>query len=297
LIPSKEVFSRVGGVVPLQTTGLLLIVKVGVMVGVTVTLSVAVEAHCPLFGVKVYVPLAVLSITAGDHVPVIPFKEVVGKVGAVVPAQKAGIVLKVGIMVGVTVTLSVAVEAHCPLFGVKVYVPLEVLSITAGDHVPVIPFKEVVGKVGGVVPLQKAGIVLKVGVTVGVTVTLSVAVEAHCPLLGVKVYVPLEVLSITAGDHVPEIPFKEVVGKVGAVVPAQKAGIGVKSGTTPSPTVIVPDVVAVPQLPPAVVMVKVNGVNEASKAIPDIVSVVPEIDPKIPLGKLLMLALFAGPPN
>jgi hypothetical protein len=49
----------------------------------------------------------------------------------------------------------------------------------------------------------------------------------------------LVVLLTFAGDHVPTIPFNEVVGNTGAVVPAQKAGIGSKAGVTKGFTVIV----------------------------------------------------------
>jgi len=46
--------------------------------------------------------------------------------------------------------------AHCPASGVKVYVVVPSLAvlITAGDHVPVMPFREVVAKVAGVAPTQ-----------------------------------------------------------------------------------------------------------------------------------------------
>ncbi len=56
----------------------------------------------------------------------------------------------------------------------------------AGDQVPVIPFVEEVGSVN-VPPEQMGAIGLKVGVTDGFTVTLNVAVVAHCPKAGVKV--------------------------------------------------------------------------------------------------------------
>ena len=46
-------------------------------------------------------------MVAGLHVPVIPLLEVAGSVGATDPAQKAGIAVKVGVTVGVTVTSSV----------------------------------------------------------------------------------------------------------------------------------------------------------------------------------------------
>jgi ribosomal protein L21E len=110
------------------------------------------------------VPLVVLLTVAGDHVPTIPFNEVVGNTGAVVSAQKAGIALNVGVTNGLTVIEIVVIVPHCPAFGVKVYVPLVVLLTFAGNHVPTIPFNEVVGSTGAVVPVQKAGIVLNVGV-------------------------------------------------------------------------------------------------------------------------------------
>ncbi len=67
----------------------------------------------------------------------------------------------------------------------KVYVVVAVLFIT-GNHVPVIPLVEEVGKVN-VPPTQIGAIGLKVGVTDGFTVTLNVAVVAHCPAVGVNV--------------------------------------------------------------------------------------------------------------
>jgi hypothetical protein len=49
--------------------------------------------------------------TAGDHVPLIPFVEVVGSVN-VPPAHIGVIGLKVGVVDEFTVTVSVAVVAH-----------------------------------------------------------------------------------------------------------------------------------------------------------------------------------------
>ena len=51
------------------------------------------------------------------------------------------------------------------------------------------PFCEVVGKVGTIPPAQMLRLVpkLKVGVTLGVTVTVKFVVVAHCPPEGVKV--------------------------------------------------------------------------------------------------------------
>ena len=57
----------------------------------------------------------------------------------------------------------------------------------AGDQVPVIPLVDVVGKIGATLPLQIGVIALNVGVTFGLTVTVTVVVVAHCPAVGVKV--------------------------------------------------------------------------------------------------------------
>ena len=113
---------------------------------------------------KVYVVVAVLFIT-GNHVPVIPFVEEVGKVN-VPPAQIGAIRLKVGVTDGFTVTLNVAVVAHRPAVGVKVYVVVAVLFIV-GDHVPLIPLFEVVGSVN--VPTEQ---IAAIGLNVGVTLVL-----------------------------------------------------------------------------------------------------------------------------
>jgi hypothetical protein len=63
------------------------------------------------------------------------------------------------------------------------------LSTDDGLHVPVIPFVEVVGRVGAVAPAQMVTFAPKVnvGVTLGLTVTNSVADVAHCPAVGVNV--------------------------------------------------------------------------------------------------------------
>ena len=65
--------------------------------------------------------------------------------------------------------------------------PVVVLSTVAGDHVPVIPFVEVVGSTGAADPLHIEGTAVKVGVIKGLTVTVSVAVVAHNPAAGVNV--------------------------------------------------------------------------------------------------------------
>ncbi len=65
--------------------------------------------------------------------------------------------------------------------------PVVVLFTIDGDHVPVMPFKDIRGKVGAADPLQIGVIGLKVGVTLLLTVTVSVVVVAHCPASGVNV--------------------------------------------------------------------------------------------------------------
>ena len=57
----------------------------------------------------------------------------------------------------------------------------------AGDHVPVIPLLEVVGKAVKVCQLQIGPTAVKVGNTFGFTVMVKVVVLAHCPAVGVNV--------------------------------------------------------------------------------------------------------------
>ena len=121
----------------------------------------------------------------------IPLVDVFGNAGTAPPAQMVNVVpkLKVGVIFGFTVTVNVVGNAHCPAVGVNVYVPLAVLLTVAGFHVPVTPLSEVVGNVGTASPSQIVNAVpkLNVGVTLGVTVTVTLAVVAHCPAVGVNV--------------------------------------------------------------------------------------------------------------
>jgi hypothetical protein len=180
-----------------------------------------------------------LLTVAGLQVPVIPLVEVVGKIGEVAPLHIAGIAAKVGVTIGLTVTVKVVVATHVPLLGVNVYVPVVVLLTVVGLQVPVIPLVEVVGKVGAAAPLHIAGIAAKVGVIVGLTVTDKVVVVAHNPAVGVNVYMPDVVLLTVAGLQVPVMPLVEVVGKIGAAVPLQIAAIAANVGVTIGLTVIV----------------------------------------------------------
>ena len=96
--------------------------KVGIMLGVIVTLNEVVVAHKPTVGVNVYVAEAWLLTVAGLQVPVIPFIDVVGNAGAVAFSQIVNDVpkLNAGVMFGLTVTANVAIIAHWPAVGVKV---------------------------------------------------------------------------------------------------------------------------------------------------------------------------------
>ena len=125
-------------------------------------------AHCPVLGVKVYVPLFALSTIAGDQVPIIELSDMFGNVGTESPEQilKVDPKLNVGVICGVIVTVNVVELAHCPVLGVKVYVPLLALSTIAGDQTPVIELPDVVGNEGTMPPEQILEVVpkLKVGV-------------------------------------------------------------------------------------------------------------------------------------
>ena len=57
---------------------------------------------------------------AGDQRPVYPSSEVVGSAFNVPPGHIGATAVKVGVIFGFTVIVSVAVVAHCPAVGVKV---------------------------------------------------------------------------------------------------------------------------------------------------------------------------------
>jgi len=74
--------------------------------------------------------------------------------------------------------------------------------LISGDQLPVTPLLDVVGSAGMLLPLQYALTALNVGMTFELMVMVRVMLEAHCPALGVNVYVVVAWLLI-AGDHVP----------------------------------------------------------------------------------------------
>ena len=66
------------------------------------------------------VPVTEVLIVVGSHVPVIPLSDTVDKAGAAAFWHNAPMGLNVGVVLKLTVMVSVAVEAHCPAAGVKV---------------------------------------------------------------------------------------------------------------------------------------------------------------------------------
>ena len=84
---------------------------------------------------------------------------------------------------------------------------------------PDIPLVDVVGKTGGVEPLQIGVVgIEKVGLTPVLTVIVSVVDDAHCPTFGAKVYIVVALLFNT-GLQVPVIALFEVVGNADKVLP------------------------------------------------------------------------------
>jgi hypothetical protein len=175
-------------------------VNVGVILGFTVIINVVEVAHCPLVGVNVYVVVAVL-FKAGAQVPLKPLLDVVGKADKTPPEQIAATAVNVGVILVLTVIVKVVVEAHCPVVGVNVYVVVAVL-FNAGAQVPVYPLLEVVGKADKTPPEHIGATAVNVGVILELTVMVNVVVVAHCPTVGVNVYVVVAVL-FNAGAHVP----------------------------------------------------------------------------------------------
>ena len=173
----------------------------------------------------------------GDQFPVIPLSDVVGNIDNVPPEQIGASALNVGVTLLLTVIVNEAVVAHCPAVGVNVYVVVVVL-FSAGDQFPVIPLSDVVGNTDNVPPEQIGATALNVGVTLLLTVIVNEAVVAHCPAVGVNVYVVVAVL-FNAGDQLPVIPFNDVVGNADNVPPEQIGATALNVGVTLLLTVIV----------------------------------------------------------
>ena len=117
----------------------------------------------------------------------------------------------------------------------------------AGAQAPVIPLLEVVGRADNVAPEQIGATDVNVGVMFGFTTIVSVVVVAHCPAVGVNVYVVVAVL-FSAGAHVPVMPLLEVVGRADKVAPEQIGATAENVGVTFGLTVMV-NVVVVAHCP------------------------------------------------
>ena len=100
------------------------------------------------------------------------------------------------------------------------------------------PLLEVVGRADKVAPEQIGATGVNVGVMFGFTTIVSVVVVAHCPAVGVNVYVVVAVL-FKAGAHVPVIPLLDVVGNAVSVAPEQIGATALNVGVTFGLTVIV----------------------------------------------------------
>ena len=108
----------------------------------------------------------------------------------------------------------------------------------AGAQVPVIPLVEVVGSVVSVAPEHIGATTLNVGVIFGFTVMVKVVVVAHCPAVGVNVWVVVAVL-FKAGVQVPVIPLVDVVGNGANTAPEQMGATALKVGVMFGFTVII----------------------------------------------------------
>jgi hypothetical protein len=90
---------------------------------------------------------------------------------------------------------------------------------------------DVVGKADKLPPEHIAATAVKVGITFEFTCMVSVVVVAHCPGVGVNLYVFVAVLS-KAGDQVPVIELLDVVGNADKLPPEHMAATGVNVGVT-----------------------------------------------------------------
>ena len=92
-----------------------------------------------------------------------------------------------------------------------------------------IPLVLVVGNALNVPPVHIEATGVKVGVTFGLTVIVSVVGIAHWPTAGVKVYVVVVVLS-NPGLQLPVMPLLLVAGNTFNAPPIHIAATGVKVG-------------------------------------------------------------------
>ena len=107
---------------------------------------------------------AVDVFVSGLQVPLIPLVDADGSAGAVLFWQSGPACVNSG-AIWLVITISMVTgAAHWPAVGVKVYVPLAVVLITAGLQVPVILLFDVVGNAGAVLFRHNGPIWVKVGV-------------------------------------------------------------------------------------------------------------------------------------
>ena len=112
-------------------------------------------------------------LSAGDHEPTMPSIDVVGNAAKASPEHIGATAANVGVVTAwFTIMVSVVSDAHWPASGVKVYTVVAVLS-NAGDHVPVMPLVEVVGKAVRASPAHIGATGLNAGAVPGVTVTVT----------------------------------------------------------------------------------------------------------------------------
>ena len=109
------------------------------------------------------------------------------------------------------------------------------------------PSLDVRGNGFKVPPEQIGATAVNVGRMFGLTVMVKVVVVAHCPAVGVKVYVVVAVL-LRAGDQVPVMPSLDVPGSGFKVPPEQIGATAVNVGVTLGLTVTV-NVVVVAHCP------------------------------------------------
>jgi Flp pilus assembly pilin Flp len=91
------------------------------------------------------------------------------------------------------------------------------------------PSLDVRGNAFKVAPEQIGATAVNVGRMFGLTVMVNVAVVAHCPAVGVNVYVVVAVL-FSAGDQVPVMPSLDVRGNAASVAPEQIGATAVNVG-------------------------------------------------------------------
>jgi hypothetical protein len=101
---------------------------------------------------------------------------------------------------------------------------------------------DVAGNATNAAPEQIGATVANVGTIFGLTVMVDVIVVAHCPAVGVNVYVVVAVLS-KAGAQVPVMPLLEIVGRAVRVAPEQTGATALKTGVMFGFTTIVKVVV------------------------------------------------------